>query len=338
MPDRLPPPLRIVLANPRGFCAGVERAIDIVERALEKFGPPVYVRHEIVHNRCVVDDLRAKGAVFVEELDDIPPDAVTIFSAHGVAEKVYADADRRGLRVIDATCPLVTKVHKEGRRYAQRGFEIILIGHAGHPEVEGTRGSIPGGVHLISSIEEAERVHVQDPDRVSYITQTTLSLDDTREIIEALKRRFPKIVGPDTRDICYATQNRQTAVRTLAAQVDLLLVVGARNSSNSNRLREVGALAGVASHLINNASEIEPAWLDGIDAIGITAGASAPEKLVREVIDRLASVRPIEVEELAGVEETAHFKLPSELAEFEDRPTPGERSLSPIGSVGSEDG
>ena len=297
----------------------MERAIDIVELALEKFGSPVYVRHEIVHNKFVVNSLRGKGAVFVEELDEIPHGAVTIFSAHGVADSVYAEASRRALRVIDATCPLVTKVHKEGRRYAERGFEIILIGHEGHPEVEGTRGSIPGGAHLISSIEDANRVCVRDPERVSYVTQTTLSLDDTREIIEALRRRFPKIVGPDTKDICYATQNRQTAVRALAGRVDLLLVVGAPNSSNSNRLREVGALAGVASHLINNAGEIQLAWLDDVDAVGITAGASAPEELVREVIDKLASVRPITVEELAGAEETAHFKLPSELAEFQNR-------------------
>ena len=303
------------MAKPRGFCAGVERAIDIVELALRKFGPPVYVRHEIVHNGFVVDGLRAKGAVFVEELDEIPPGAVTIFSAHGVGDSVYEEARRRALRVIDATCPLVEKVHKEGRRYAERGFEIILIGHSGHPEVEGTRGSIPGGALLISSIEDATRVCVRDPERVSYITQTTLSLDDTRDVIDTLKSRFPKIVGPDTKDICYATQNRQTAVRALAAQVDLLLVVGARNSSNSNRLREVGQLAGVTSHLINNASEIQAAWLDGVNAVGITAGASAPEELVREVIDRLASVRPIVVEELEGVEETARFKLPSELVE-----------------------
>lgn len=310
------PPLHVVLAKPRGFCAGVERAIDIVERALEKFGPPVYVRHEIVHNKCVVEGLRAKGAVFVEELDEIPGGAVTIFSAHGVADAVYAEAGRRALQVIDATCPLVTKVHKEGQRYAERGFEIILIGHEGHPEVEGTRGSIPGGVLLISSVEDANRVRVRNPDRVSYITQTTLSVDDTRDIIATLRRRFPKIVGPNTNDICYATQNRQTAVRELAARVDMLLVVGARNSSNSNRLREVGALAGVSSHLINDASEIEPGWLEGIEAVGVTAGASAPEKLVQDVVARLASVRPIVVEELAGAEETARFKLPSELADL----------------------
>lgn len=322
--DRSPPSLRIILAKPRGFCAGVERAIDIVERALVKFGPPVYVRHEIVHNQCVVESLRAKGAVFVEELGEIPPGAVTIFSAHGVADAVHADADRRGLRVIDATCPLVTKVHKEGQRYAERGFEIILIGHEGHPEVEGTRGSIPGGVLLISTIEEANRVQVRDSERVSYVTQTTLSVDDTRDIIAALRRRFPKIVGPDTKDICYATQNRQTAVRALAARVDLLLVVGARNSSNSNRLREVGTLAGVTSRLINNASEIEPAWLESVDAVGVTAGASAPEKLVREVVDRLGSVRPAVVEELEGIEETARFRLPNELADVRMEPSSAE--------------
>ncbi len=319
--DRPPRSLRIVLAKPRGFCAGVERAIDIVERALEKFGPPVYVRHEIVHNKCVVECLRAKGAVFVEELDEVPRGAVTIFSAHGVADAVYADAHRRALRVIDATCPLVTKVHKEGQRYAERGFEIILIGHEGHPEVEGTRGSIPGGVLLISSVDDARRVRVRDPERVSYVTQTTLSVDDTRDIIATLRRRFPRIVGPDTKDICYATQNRQTAARALAEQVDLLLVVGANNSSNSNRLREVGTLAGVTSHLINNASEIQLAWLEGVDAVGVTAGASAPERLVREVVDRLASVRPAVVDELAGIEETARFRLPGELLEAQSSPS-----------------
>jgi 4-hydroxy-3-methylbut-2-en-1-yl diphosphate reductase len=330
-------PLRVVLAKPRGFCAGVERAIDIVERALEKFGPPVYVRHEIVHNKHVVDGLRAKGAVFVEELDEIPADTVTIFSAHGVADAIYVEAHRRALRVIDATCPLVTKVHKEGRRYAERGFETLLIGHEGHPEVEGTRGSIPGGVVLISSIEDANRVSVRDPERVSYVTQTTLSVDDTRDIIAALRRRFPKIVGPDTKDICYATQNRQTAVRELAAQVNVLLVVGARNSSNSNRLREVGALAGVASYLINDASEIQNSWLDGIDAVGVTAGASAPEKLVQEVVSRLASVRSIVVQELAGVEETAHFRLPNELTNVQVRPSAAEPTCAVAPSSGHKD-
>jgi 4-hydroxy-3-methylbut-2-enyl diphosphate reductase len=326
--------LRVVLAKPRGFCAGVERAIDIVERALEKFGPPVYVRHEIVHNKHVVQGLRVKGAVFVEELDEIPAGATTIFSAHGVADTVYTEARRRALQVIDATCPLVTKVHKEARRYAERGFEILLIGHEGHPEVEGTRGSVPGGVLLISSIEDANRARVRDPERVAYVTQTTLSVDDTRDIIAALRRRFPEIVGPDTKDICYATQNRQTAVRELAGQVDVLLVVGARNSSNSNRLREVGAQAGVASHLINDASEIQTSWLEGIDAVGVTAGASAPEELVRDVVRKLASVRPITVHELAGVEETASFKLPGELAEAQTRPSPAEPADALIASRG----
>lgn len=332
--DRTPCPLRVVLAKPRGFCAGVERAIDIVERALEKFGPPVYVRHEIVHNKHVVQGLRAKGAVFVEALDEVPAGATTIFSAHGVADAVYVEARQRALQVIDATCPLVTKVHKEGRRYAEHGFEILLIGHEGHPEVEGTRGSVPGGVLLISSIEDANRVRVRDPERVSYVTQTTLSVDDTRDIIAALRRRFPKIVGPDTKDICYATQNRQTAVRQLAEQVDVLLVVGAGNSSNSNRLREVGAQAGVASHLINDASEIQTSWLDGVDAVGVTAGASAPEELVREVVRRLASVRPIIMQELAGVEETARFRLPSELAEVQTRPALTEPADALIASGG----
>jgi 4-hydroxy-3-methylbut-2-enyl diphosphate reductase len=312
-----PPTLRVVLAKPRGFCAGVERAIDIVERALRKFGPPVYVRHEIVHNKRVVESLRAKGAVFVEELSEIPESAVTIFSAHGVADAVVQEAERRGHQVIDATCPLVTKVHKQGQRYAERGFEVILIGHEGHPEVEGTRGRIPGGVLLVSSAEDANAVAVRDSERVAYVTQTTLSVDDTRDIIAALKRRFPSIVGPDTKDICYATQNRQTAVRELAAAVDMLLVVGAQNSSNSNRLREIGTHAGMPSHLINDASEIDAAWLDGARAIGITAGASAPEELVQEVIARLAALRPIVVEELTGVEETVRFRLPGELLNVE---------------------
>ncbi len=327
MAERSPPSLQVILAKPRGFCAGVERALDIVELALEKFGPPVYVRHEIVHNRRVVETLRARGAVFVTEVDEIPPGAVTIFSAHGVSDAVHVQARQRGLQVIDATCPLVTKVHIQGRRYAERGYEIILIGHEGHPEVEGTRGSIPGGVRLISSVEDASRVHVRDPKRVSYVTQTTLSVDDTRSIIATLKRRFPRIVGPDTKDICYATQNRQSAVRELIARVDVLLVVGAHNSSNSNRLREVGASAGVPSYLINDASEIRAAWLDGVDAVGVTAGASAPEELVREVIVRLASIRPVVVEELAGIEETARFRLPDELADVETRRVPPEPAL-----------
>jgi len=308
-------PLRIVLANPRGFCAGVERAIDIVERALAKYGPPVYVRHEIVHNKRVVEDLRAKGAIFVEELSEIPAGAVTVFSAHGVSEAVEDEARGRALPVLDATCPLVSKVHKEGQRYADRGLEVILIGHEGHPEVEGTRGRIAGGVHLVSSVDDVATVAVRDPSKVAYVTQTTLSVDDTRAIIEALNLRFPGIIGPDVRDICYATQNRQVAVRELARQVDVLLVVGARNSSNSNRLKEIGAELGIPSYLINDASELDPSWLSNAATVGLSAGASAPEALVQEVIDALRLLGPIEVANLAGVDENVKFRLPAELVD-----------------------
>jgi len=307
-------PIRVALAKPRGFCAGVERAIEIVERALKKYGPPVYVRHEIVHNKRVVEDLRAKGAVFVEEVDEVPAGAVTVFSAHGVAEDVEHQAAKRDLPVIDATCPLVSKVHKEGQRYADRGYQVILIGHEGHPEVEGTRGRIPGGVILVQTVEDVATITVEDPERLAYVTQTTLSVDDTRDIIGGLKERFPAIVGPDVKDICYATQNRQVAVRELAQQVDLLLVVGARNSSNSNRLREIGAELGVPSYLINDAREFQTAWLEGVSTIGITAGASAPEALVQEVIDALRSQTAIVLDQLAGVEENVRFRLPEVLA------------------------
>ena len=307
--------LKVVLAQPRGFCAGVERAIDIVERALEKFGAPVYVRHEIVHNKFVVDTLRERGAVFVEEIGEIPIGAVTVFSAHGVARKVEDGALRRELDVIDATCPLVTKVHKEGRRYAEKGYDIVLIGHLGHPEVEGTLGQIPGAVHVISEPNDVASLDVADPDRVAFVTQTTLSVNDTKDVIAALKERFPNIVGPDTRDICYATQNRQTAVIALAKQVDLLLVVGAHNSSNSNRLREIGENFGIASYLIEDASMFDPAWLAGVKTVGVTAGASAPETLVQETIARLKEYRDVSVETLDGVEENIHFKLPRELAD-----------------------
>jgi 4-hydroxy-3-methylbut-2-enyl diphosphate reductase len=305
--------LHVRLAQPRGFCAGVERAIEIVERALDLYGPPVYVRHEIVHNRHVVESLRAKGAVFVEELEEIPDGAVTVFSAHGVSEAVEDEARRRNLPVIDATCPLVSKVHKEGWNHARKRREVILIGHAGHPEVEGTQGRIPGGVHLVSRKEDVSSVKVRDPNRVAYVTQTTLSVDDTREVINALQKRFPKIVGPDVKDICYATQNRQQAARELASQVELLLVVGARNSSNSNRLREIGAEMGVPSYLIDDASALDPAWLDGVRTVGITAGASAPEELVQELIARLGEFGHVTMEELPGTEERMQFKLPREL-------------------------
>ncbi|MAO55235.1 MAG: 4-hydroxy-3-methylbut-2-enyl diphosphate reductase [Rhodospirillaceae bacterium] len=305
--------LRILLASPRGFCAGVERAIEIVERALEIHGPPVYVRHEIVHNKHVVESLRAKGAVFVEEVDDVPDGAVTIFSAHGVAEKVEIEANDRNLPVIDATCPLVSKVHKEGQNHAGRGREVILIGHAGHPEVEGTQGRIPGGVHLVQTPEDVAKLEVKDPSALAYVTQTTLSVDETRDTINALKERFPAIVGPDVKDICYATQNRQQAVRDMCNRIDLLLVVGAKNSSNSNRLREIGAEIGVPSYLIDDASGLQPEWLDGVENVGITAGASAPEELVQELIRRLGDFGETRVESLAGVEESIVFKLPKEL-------------------------
>jgi 4-hydroxy-3-methylbut-2-enyl diphosphate reductase len=314
------PPLRVVLAQPRGFCAGVERAIEIVERALERFGPPVYVRHEIVHNQHVVQALQRKGARFVDDVDEIPAGAVTVFSAHGVAESVELAAGERRLRVIDAACPLVTKVHKEGQRYAANGLDVVLIGHAGHPEVEGTMGRIKGRVHLISTVEDVARIAPRDPERVAFVTQTTLSVDDTRDIIAALRARFPAIVGPDTRDICYATQNRQTAVRSLARQVDLILVVGAQNSSNSNRLREIGQAAGIPSHLIDSVETLDLAWLAGIRTLGITAGASAPELLVRELIGKLEQHFSVQLETLAGIEENVHFRLPPELADQAARP------------------
>ncbi len=309
------PPLRVVLAKPRGFCAGVERAIDIVERALEKYGAPVYVRHEIVHNKHVVETLKSRGAIFVEEVAEVPLGAVTIFSAHGVAKKVEQDSSERELQVIDATCPLVTKVHREGQRYVSKGFEVVLIGHLGHPEVEGTLGQIPGKVHVVSEPEDVADLTVADPDRVAYVTQTTLSVNDTKDVIVALKERFPNIVGPDTRDICYATQNRQVAVMEMIGQVDLLLVVGAHNSSNSNRLAEIGSQDGVPSYLIPDAAALDPAWLDGVETVGLTAGASAPEILVQAVIERLRAFREVTVEILKGVEENIHFKLPPELAD-----------------------
>ena len=303
-------PLRIILAQPRGFCAGVVRAVDIVERALQVHGAPVYVRHEIVHNKHVVESLREKGARFVEEVDEIPPGAVTVFSAHGVSLKVVDDAGARDLRVIDATCPLVSKVHNETKRYARRGCEVVLIGHRGHPEVEGTMGQISGQVHLVSCLADVAALTPSDPDKLSYVTQTTLSVDDTREIIAALKDRFPEIRGPDVKDICYATQNRQTAVRRLAERCELILVIGAHYSSNSNRLREIGEEAGTASRLIPDAGGLDRTWLDGVRTVGITAGASAPEVLVRELIDRLGRMYDVTVADLDGIEENVTFKLP----------------------------
>ena len=303
-------PLRIILAQPRGFCAGVVRAVDIVERALQVHGAPVYVRHEIVHNKHVVESLREKGARFVEEVDEIPRGAVTVFSAHGVSLKVVDDAGARDLQVIDATCPLVSKVHNETKRYARRGYDVVLIGHRGHPEVEGTMGQVSGQVHLVSRLADVAALTPADPDKLSYVTQTTLSVDDTREIIAALKDRFPEIRGPDVKDICYATQNRQTAVRRLAERCDLILVIGAHYSSNSNRLREIGEEAGTASHLIPDAGGLDRTWLDGVRTVGITAGASAPEVLVRELIDRLGRMYDVTVTDLDGIEENVTFKLP----------------------------
>lgn len=306
-------PLEVKLAKPRGFCAGVERAIEIVERALALYGAPVYVRHEIVHNKRVVQSLHDKGAIFVEEVDEIPPGAVTVFSAHGVSRVVEGNARDRTLQVIDATCPLVSKVHKEGRRSAEMGHDVVLIGHKGHPEVEGTMGQIGGKVHLVTHIDDVATLEPADPKRLTYVTQTTLSVDDTRDIIEALQARFPAIQGPDVRDICYATQNRQTAVRDLCADVDVLLVVGAHNSSNSNRLREIGEAEGIAAYLIEDAAALDLDWLAGARSVGITAGASAPEELVQEVVTRLATHFETDVTQLGGVEENVQFKLPTEL-------------------------
>jgi 4-hydroxy-3-methylbut-2-en-1-yl diphosphate reductase len=307
--------MKVILAQPRGYCAGVVRAIDIVERALQKHGAPVYVRHEIVHNRHVVDSLKAKGAHFVEDLAEVPAGSITIFSAHGVSRAVEDDAQTRGLSVLDATCPLVAKVHKEGQRYVDHGRTVILIGHAGHPEVEGTLGQLSGRVYLVQDQADVSALDIPPDTPLAYITQTTLSVDDTRSTIVALKKRFTNVVGLDTRDICYATQNRQSAVRELSKRVELILVVGASNSSNSNRLREIGAEAGIPSYLVADGSEIDPAWIVGKSTIGVTAGASAPEILVEDVIDRLRAIGPVEVEVLPGVEESVEFRLPNELVD-----------------------
>lgn len=315
--------MKIILAQPRGFCAGVERAIEIVEEALLRFGAPVYVRHEIVHNPHVVDRLRQKGAVFVQETDEIPQGAITIFSAHGVAEAVEDHAKTRGLEIIDATCPLVSKVHTEGQRYTKMGLEIILIGHEGHPEIEGTLGRVPGKIHLISEVEDVAELKVSDPEKLAYITQTTLSVDDTRDVIEALQKRFPAIIGPSTKDICYATQNRQAAVRDLSKHADVVLVIGAHNSSNSNRLRELAEEQGIPSYLIEDASKLDPQWLKGKKAVGITAGASAPEDLVQDLIEAIRKIEPVEVELLDGVKENVKFRLPLSLTKAEPRTAQG---------------
>ncbi len=305
--------MKVILAQPRGFCAGVVRAIEIVERALEKYGPPVYVRHEIVHNNWVVDALKARGARFVENLSEVPPDGITVFSAHGVAKKVELEAAGRGLHVLNATCPLVSKVHTQGRHYLRKGRTIVLIGHAGHPEVEGTLGQIPGKVVLVQTEDDVANLDLPTDTPIAYVTQTTLSVDDTRGIIDALYRRFSDVVGPGTEDICYATQNRQMALRELSKLVDIIFVVGAGNSSNSNRLREIGIEAGVPTHLIANGDEIRPKWLHGVEVVGITAGASAPEIMVMHAIDALRRFAPVELSTLPGREESMEFRVPVEL-------------------------
>ena len=303
----------IVLATPRGFCAGVERAIEIVERALERFGAPIYVRHEVVHNRFVVENLRAKGAIFVEALDEVPAGNTVIFSAHGVPQSVRAEAEQRGLRVFDATCPLVTKVHIEVARMREQGREIIMIGHRGHPEVEGTMGQVKDGIHLVETVADVATLVVGDPDKLAFVTQTTLSMDDAANIIDALRQRFPSITGPKKDDICYATQNRQDAVKFMSREVDAVLVVGSVNSSNSNRLREVAELRGVPAWLIDDADAIDPTWIAGKRRVGVTAGASAPEVLVQAVVERLKSLGTGSVRTLDGVPEKVTFPLPREL-------------------------
>jgi 4-hydroxy-3-methylbut-2-enyl diphosphate reductase len=305
--------MRVILAQRRGFCAGVIRAIDIVEQALESFGAPVYVRHEIVHNRHVVDSLRAKGARFVDNLSEVPAGAISIFSAHGVARSVEDEAKARGLRVLDATCPLVAKVHSQGKRYVEEGRQVILVGHAGHAEVEGTIGQIPGQVRLVQDVDDVAALDLHPDTAVAYITQTTLSVDDTRAVIAAIEQRFTDVEGPDTDDICYATQNRQSAVRELAKLADVLLVVGAANSSNSNRLREIGLEIGIPSYLIADGSEVQSGWFREGDVVGVTAGASAPEELVHDVVVALRSSGPIELSVLPGITEKVEFRLPVEL-------------------------
>jgi 4-hydroxy-3-methylbut-2-enyl diphosphate reductase len=305
--------MKIILAQPRGFCAGVVRAIETVERAIEKYGAPVYVRHEIVHNRHVVESLKAKGARFVEELSEVPSGAVTIFSAHGVSRKVENEARSRALPIIDATCPLVTKVHNQGRRYVAQGRILVFIGHAGHPEVEGTLGQIDGELHLVESIEDVEKLPIAPDAPIAYVTQTTLSVDDTRSVIAALNRRFSDVEGPDIRDICYATQNRQTAVRELSRVCDVIIVVGAPNSSNSNRLREIGEEAGLPSYLVVDGSDIKAEWVKKARVVGVTAGASAPEILVSDVVQALMRIEPSEVSNLDVLKESVSFRLPAEL-------------------------
>jgi len=306
--------MEVLLANPRGFCAGVERAIDIVERALEEYGAPIYVRHEIVHNKTVVEDLRRKGAVFVDELDEVPTGATVVFSAHGVAKAVRKDADDRGLKVFDATCPLVTKVHVEVSKMLREGYEIVMIGHRGHPEAEGTMGQANAGMHLVETLEDAARLEVRDPAKVAYVTQTTLSVDDAQAIVAALKTRFPSIHGPKKDDICYATQNRQDAVKVMTPRCDVVIVVGSPNSSNSNRLREVAENMGAQAYMVDSAADLRPEWVTGMRRVGVTAGASAPEVLVEELVARLKALGAASVQQLDGITESVVFTLPRELA------------------------
>ena len=323
--------MEVLLANPRGFCAGVDRAIAIVEQALDQFGAPIYVRHEVVHNKFVVDALQRKGAVFVDELADVPTGSTVVFSAHGVSRAVRAEAEARGLTVFDATCPLVTKVHVEVTKMRDHGREVIMIGHVGHPEVEGTMGQATGGIYLVESAADVERVKVRDPSNLAYVTQTTLSIDDAAAVVAALRRRFPEIVGPKKADICYATQNRQDAVKFLAPQCDLVIVVGSTNSSNSNRLREVAAKHGAPAHMIDRADQLRAEWLDGKRRVGVTAGASAPEVLVQEVIARLKALGAASIAELGGVVEKVVFPMPRGLtgqgvetrASSQPKPAPG---------------
>lgn len=303
----------VLLAEPRGFCAGVDRAIEIVERAIAKFGAPIYVRHEIVHNTYVVNDLKAKGAIFIEDLAEVPAGAVLVFSAHGVSQAVRQEADARGFHVFDATCPLVTKVHVEVAKLAKEGYEFIMIGHKGHPEVEGTMGQLHDGIYLVEDVADVAQVQLKDPARVAVVTQTTLSVDDAAEILTAVRRRFPQVREPKKQDICYATQNRQDAVKLLAPQVDVVIVVGSATSSNSNRLRELAERLGTPGHMVDSADDLKPEWFEGRPRVGLTAGASAPELLVQQVIDRLRAFGAVSVRKMPGVEETVHFPLPKGL-------------------------
>jgi len=306
--------MHIILAKPRGFCAGVDRAIEIVERAIELYGAPIYVRHEVVHNKFVVEDLRTKGAIFVEGLHEVPPGSTVVFSAHGVSQAVRREAEERGFRVFDATCPLVTKVHVEMAKKRMQDREIVMIGHQGHPEVEGTMGQSEGGMYLVEHPEDVERLEVRDGDNLAFVTQTTLSIDDARRTVDALKARFPNILGPKRDDICYATQNRQDAVKALASEADVVLVVGSPNSSNSNRLREVAEKQGVPAYMVDNAGELRPEWVAGKEIVGVTAGASAPEILVQQVIDKLMALGAQGVREIEGATEKVTFPLPKALA------------------------